>query len=79
MSKLDDFIAESKGFQGKVLQKLEDMEKQRLEDRETQGARCENHGARLSVVEKSHWKTAGASGLLGFASGLFATLWGGKH
>jgi hypothetical protein len=79
MRKLEDFIARSERFQGQVIQKLDDMEKQRTEDRSAQEKRCNNHGERLVILEKAHWKVAGASGLLGFASGLFAALWGGKH
>ena len=66
--RLDKFIDESNKFQGNVIARLEAIKE-----------RIDNHGGRLSVVEKYQYKTVGAATLLGALSGIIAEWFQRRH
>ena len=79
LSKQIDALAKEVGSisvaQGKTLQKLDDMEIRRIEDRAEQKGRCDDHGKRITNLEKGQVKIGILSGTLGTLAGWFA----GKH
>lgn len=62
MSDLSKFIEDSKTFQGKVLTTLENMERQREEDRESWAHTCQEHKTwtvkiQRDVEQLQNWRT----------------------
>ena len=78
MSKLDDFIGKSEHFQGEVLQCLKDMKEQRIEDVRFTKENIKEHDGRISLVERSQYKTIYAASLLGGIAGWVAELFAGR-